>query len=788
MRSSKARSSIILLQTGILLLIATLPGTAQDRPAPDSYTNVSPATSSAAILPNAISETQAATPVYPPQSDQFKAARKILAAGNYDEYVQQLEKSGVEGDNQCLNELGTLYLEGRIVKQDYKKAFDIFQALSEKGYGTSMCYLGAMYLTGVGCTKDSTKALELFVQASNLDCDYGLAARAYMYRDGEGCPKDAGKALELFEQLSRKSSPLGWFGKARLLWSGTGLKEDRLQALALCKRAAEAGLAGAQERLADLYFTGTKEIPADQKLALYWAERGSAQGAVGCQLQLARIKMNGAVGVKDCSGGIALLRRLAEQSIAEAQNALGHAYHTGQCVTKNCNEALLWLEKAAERDNYDAIVELADMYTTGDGIAENLTRAFELNLKAATLDKITKDQRARSQFSVAFAYEYGSGVKEDWNQARIWYAKAASAGNPHACNNLALLYKTGRGCAINQELALSLFRQGAKEGCWMACTNLGRYYLYGQQGVAKNVAIAISLFKKSLQLNSENSFANYELAAIFEKGLTGKVDLKLADKYYQEAIKHGSRQAIEHFSDEKVLTFNTPVTLPKHRSKYIIYDLDPRKEKFFVHVPKKIDPKQKYGLIVYIDTSDTGTSVPWQWMKVLHDRKLLFVSPQNAGNTCGTYQRSGLAVLGALEMMQKYSIDKNRVYVAGLLGGARLASILGFNQYDLFRGTIQSCGSDFYRNVKVRYPIAKEEDGEPYGLCEASAAEVAAARKQVKFALITGKDDFRRSNVLNIYHEGFAKEGFKAKLFEVEKIGRNDCSGKTLEEALNFLQ
>ncbi|MBS1999264.1 MAG: hypothetical protein JSS86_23215, partial [Cyanobacteria bacterium SZAS LIN-2] len=82
----------------------------------------------------------------------------------------------------------------------------------------------------------------------------------------------------------------------------------------------------------------------------------------------------------------------------------------------------------------------------------------------------------------------------------------------------------------------------------------------------------------------------------------------------------------------------------------------------------------------------------------------------------------------------------------------------------------------------------KEKSTDPYGLCEASPSEIADARENVKFVLITGKDDFRRGNVLNIYHEGFAKDGFRARLIEVESIDRTDCDGKTLEQALDFLQ
>lgn len=776
MRTSKTEASGLLL---LLVLLSNSPAFAQSGSTPDS--------TSPSAFRSVLSSVKPAAPAYPPQSEIYKSTRKLLLDGRYDEYAKQLEKSGAEGDMQCLDELGSLYYNGRIVAQDRKKAFEIWQELAAKNYGPAMCKLGTMYIDGFACSRDYKKALSLFSQSSTLGCDYGAFGLAYMHSEGQGCKTDYAEALAIYEQLCAKDSPLGWYGKSELLWNGSGIKADPMQSTSLLQKAAEAGLPKAQSRLADRYYYGGK-IPAACKLARFWAQRGSDQGDVTCQLRLADYKVRGIGGEKDCAGGISLLKALAEQSVLEAENQLGYEYHTGKNVKKDLVEAKMWLEKAAARDYVPALNELAIMYFEGDGVPKDLEKAFELNMKGANQDNAGTQDRASCQYNVGLAYEYGWGVKEDQDQARIWYAKAVVAGNPHACNNLSLMYRSGRGCTANKDLALSLRKQGVKNGCWMACTNLGQDYEYGKNGVPKNITEAIRLFKKSVELREDNPTANYELGRIYEKGLAGKVDLKLADKYYQEAAKYGHEAAIKRTTVEKVLTFNTSVTLPNHRSAYVIYDIDPRKAKYFIHVPKNINRNQQFGLMVYIDCYDVATAIPEGWAEVLAKHHLLFVCPQNAGNHCGSYQRAGLAVLGALEMMRKYNIDKSRVYAAGTLGGARLASDLGFNQYDVFRGIIQTCGCEFYRKVQKRYPTTKERAGDEYGLCDASAAEVAEARKKVKFAFITGKDDFRRGNVLNIYHDGFVKEGFRAKLFEVDSIGRSECDGRTLEKALNFLQ
>ncbi len=492
---------------------------------------------------NAISVSSPAGQVYPPQSAKYSDAKKLLLSGHYNEYVQRLGQYGAEGDLQCQDELGKLYVTGRIVHQDYKKAFEIYRELTVRNYGPAICHLAYMYINGFACQKDYKKASALFNRATALGCDLGTAGTAYMYRDGLGCKTDYAKALSLYDELAAKNSPLGWSGKASLFWNGWGVKQDPNQSIILLQRAAEAGLLDAQSWLAD-QFCYSEKIPVNYKLSRYWAERGSEQGDGECQLRLSFLKMQGIGGEKDCAGGISLLKALADQSMPEAQNRLGHSYRDGECVKKNLAEAKIWLEKAAENGNVRAVNEIADMYFWGDGVPKSLEKWFELNKRGATQKDAPTEPRASCEYNVGLAYENGWGVKQDMNEARAWYEKGAAGGNPHACNNLSIIYRYGKCGAVNLKLAESLRQKGVENGCWMACISLGEDYAYGRNGMAKNIPEAVRLFKKSIELCSKNNqTANYELGRIYEEGLAGKVDTKLALQYYREAARYGSTKA-----------------------------------------------------------------------------------------------------------------------------------------------------------------------------------------------------------------------------------------------------
>jgi hypothetical protein len=234
--------------------------------------------------------------------------------------------------------------------------------------------------------------------------------------------------------------------------------------------------------------------------------------------------------------------------------------------------------------------------------------------------------------------------------------------------------------------------------------------------------------------------------------------------------------------------FGGPLANPEHRDPNINYDLDPNQERYLVHVPADYTGTALYGLVVFIDSDDIVTRVPDGWGSVLDSRHLLFVAPEKAGNDNYEKRRMGLAVLGALEMMKRYRIDPNRVYAAGYSGGSRVAGTLGFFQSDVFHGTIQNCRADFYRRVPTVYASSWiSTTGQPYGTFSASTEEIAQA-KRVRFVLITGTNDFRRGNILDIFNGGFTQDGFQAKLLDVPGMGHSTCSGEILSAALSFIE
>lgn len=236
-----------------------------------------------------------------------------------------------------------------------------------------------------------------------------------------------------------------------------------------------------------------------------------------------------------------------------------------------------------------------------------------------------------------------------------------------------------------------------------------------------------------------------------------------------------------------IATFGGDPVVPVRQDPHINYDIDLDTARFFIHVPTDYNGASWYGLIVWTDAAENVNQMPPGWASVLDSRRFLFIAAEDAGNKQYNRRRLGLAVMAALEMAEHYRIDGSRIYAAGYSGGARISGMLGFYQPDVFDGTIQNCGADFYQQVPtVNATNWTSTTGQPYGVLKATPDEIARARKE-RFVLITGSNDFRHGNILDLYNGGFAPAGFHVKLFDVPGMGHDVAGPSILSEALDFL-
>lgn len=179
-------------------------------------------------------------------------------------------------------------------------------------------------------------------------------------------------------------------------------------------------------------------------------------------------------------------------------------------------------------------------------------------------------------------------------------------------------------------------------------------------------------------------------------------------------------------------------------------------ESFEVYVPSDYDPARAYGLLVWSSPTNSAAPPP-QWLPVLDGHDLIWIGANGAGNDRIGWYRFALALDAAHNMRRIYNIDPQRTYIAGMSGGGRIASRLGVAYADEFAGAFMVVGCDFYRRTAVpdqpgKYYIERYQP--PPG------PVLARAVRENRYVLLTGSEDFNRTETATIYEHGFLKERF----------------------------
>jgi TPR repeat protein len=131
-----------------------------------------------------------------------------------------------------------------------------------------------------------------------------------------------------------------------------------------------------------------------------------------------------AFGRGDYATAMVLLRPLAYQGNAQAQDALATMYYEGQGVPERHAVAAQWYRKAAKQGYPDAQATLGGMYFVGHGVPQNDAKAIHWWRKAAAQGDLS------AQNSLGVMYEKGTGVPMNLAFAYKWYSLAAQ-GDPN---------------------------------------------------------------------------------------------------------------------------------------------------------------------------------------------------------------------------------------------------------------------------------------------------------------------------------------------------------------------
>lgn len=174
---------------------------------------------------------------------------------------------------------------------------------------------------------------------------------------------------------------------------------------------------------------------------------------------------------------------------------------------------------------------------------------------------------------------------------------------------------------------------------------------------------------------------------------------------------------------------------------------------------------EKPGVLVFVSPTDSGEP-PVGWLALLKQKQLSWVAADGFGNQQLSAQRVLAAVMALSLAKRSAALDRKRIYIGGMSGGGRIASLTAPRFPQLFSGALYIVGANFWM------------------------PDDAALRQQAtatRYVFITGEQDFNRSEMKRVFSR-YRTKGLNASLLmDLPAFGHEYPNTEQLGQAIDFL-
>ncbi len=387
------------------------------------------------------------------------------------------------------------------VKPDTASTSSLEQLKAKAGRGdaNSMYELGRRYLEGDAVTPNDTDAINWLQRAAKKDHAKAARLLGTLYHQGRGTTADYDQAIQ-------------WYQSAAKLYDIEAMKMLGIM------------------RCVERAFT------KDYHEALLWFDR--AAGCHSVSRPSAIMFQRSDTLQQGYAEGYKHFLEAAHFHDTDAMCIVGRMLELGVGVKKNPDEAKQWYLKAAERNSARAMANMGMWYRvhpylpdgkTPDDVREHASQQAEHWFKQAAEHG---NPYAMTHMAIV------ARVEGDIKQAAAWYDKAVDQGDTNA-----LFFKLTADRKFGSPLPIDALQQGIDAGSDSAMDTLAGFYLYGEQGVERDLTKARALYEKAAK--QINISALYHLGEIHHHGWGVTANKTEALKWCRKAAALGNTGALE---------------------------------------------------------------------------------------------------------------------------------------------------------------------------------------------------------------------------------------------------
>ena len=207
--------------------------------------------------------------------------------------------------------------------------------------------------------------------------------------------------------------------------------------------------------------------------------------------------------------------------------------------------------------------------------------------------------------------------------------------------------------------------------------------------------------------------------------------------------------------------------------------VDLSNEELLLRLPVGYTPDKPAGLIVWIDAVDYGPPRN-ELFNAADAHNLICVSAANSGNNRPYADRCQLTLDAVQNVCMRFAVDRERIYTAGISGGARIATIVTQCFPDIFDGSVADVALSTYMASSAGNGLYWRADiGRP-------SRQLLAMLKGHRIAGVTGPRDGNYES-MKARERDMKKDGLDVRVFEYD-MGHEMCTAGQFLTALEWVE
>jgi len=135
-----------------------------------------------------------------------------------------------KGEADAQKHLGSLYLAGEGVEQNYQQALHWFQQASAQGHAVATYNIGVLHDKGLGLEKDYVEANKWYRKSADMGYSSAQYNLGIMYEYGQTVEEDYSRAMELYLKAVEQGEAAAQFSIGLMYDKGLGVDKDPTQA------------------------------------------------------------------------------------------------------------------------------------------------------------------------------------------------------------------------------------------------------------------------------------------------------------------------------------------------------------------------------------------------------------------------------------------------------------------------------------------------------------------------------------------------------------------------------